>query len=173
MAIEPRTYKFAGIESDPHGKRWTPEARKKGVFRVVDFDMAAWHGEDWMVSRSMGKTRHEVSLHNREGIGSWGSGRRTWYDIRTVPEYARARLAIFDALISQLQRERKDYLVEHFREWPVASKEDCPKAFPGKSKADAEEECRRLNKTSKPSAAEIKSEINTAKNLNDIVFGRR
>ena len=171
--MEPRTYKFAGMESDPHGKRWTPEARKKGVFRVVDFDMAAWYGEDWMVSRSMGKTRHEISLHNREGIGSWGSGRRVWYDIRKLDDNARAFLAWHDAKIAELQKARKDYLVEHFREWPVADKEDCPKAFPGKSKADAEEECRRLNKTSKPSAAEIKSEINTAKNLNDIMFGRR
>ena len=58
-------------------------------------------------------------------------------DVRDIPAEAQARLNTFDAELRKLGAEKRRYLEDNFRTWPLVRKDDVPHITLAKTKAEA------------------------------------
>lgn len=136
--------------------RESRESRISGIY---------WQDETWSTARMMGESHMHAS---KMGGGIYDSG---WggplYDVRLPPVEALAEVERIEAEIRRLELARRDYIAEHFTEWPIAHREDFSLIRPTeRSKAEVVAEVARINAANPKSAGQAAREKQMLRALN-------
>ena len=121
-----------------------------------------WHEETYYNAHTMGVG----PTISRSRAGARVKGNYA-YDARVMPEDAADRLADYDARIRALNTERREWLNEHFREWPVVTRANASEVVPTRlTKAEAT----RIHKaTKKPPEKELAGQRQMLRRINQAI----
>lgn len=107
-------------------------AFKKDPIEFCDESRVAYHEKTYHMGHKFGE-RGERPMPMDAGWSFPGKHAKS-PDVRRVPDVAKAELARIDAEIARLKEERKEYIVSHFRQWPLVHRDEV-RLVPGRTKA--------------------------------------
>lgn len=107
-------------------------AFKKDPIRLCAESRVAYHEKTHHMGHRFGESKsYPMPMDAR---WSFPGEHATSPDVRRVPDEAKAELARIDAEIGRLKDERQEYIVSHFRQWPLVHRDEV-RQVPGKTKA--------------------------------------
>ncbi len=107
-------------------------AFKGNPIRFCDESRVAYHEKTYHMGHHWGENK--TYPMPREAGWSFPGEHSKSPDVRRVPDEAKAELQRIDDEIARLNDERQEYIVSHFRQWPLVHRSEV-KQVPGKTKA--------------------------------------